>query len=1249
MASTAALYRETRLDPSPAHVIQINTAGNVTGVVFGASAGRKRGFDEISHDEESFARKHLATEGSVFFRARSRSPRSFLWRVLDQRHVLELQCVDLVRSTRLAAGQSSSEVTFRITLPSPIVRNGVALADAEEKDALDIFVITAANDLYTFTFKRDILTRDTAPADFDAASSFKKFSSSSFSFRHPYRLVAASSLELFVSLHDGGLMRLDRQPNESGASWRETFFSEGGWSGTLKGLIPFNRSQTISFENLDLDSSSAVAIVKSPDGEHIWTLSLDFIIKAWSTKTGKVVTQITVLDDNAPIDERKKHARHVMSAEQGSLMQLVVPPKIKQKGSTSDKESNSNYFLVVASPKDHQFKFYAISSTHSSVEGDGLKCLDIHPDIKLIPPVEDMMNTNIWHQDDFVVKAGPQWFNSQLWIRVRSGAVCRSFLLTFDLLDEHGLPADIADQWRGKWTIVNSQSQSLEQLKELPDHSELEIIPGTTASSPSERWLSFLLYPRRFSEASIKAALYIYRKGRGLQTTTSKNLSATEVPLQERLVAAISSEITPKRNVNSEQYDFEKYHNDIQLQWRTFFAVLTHLHTRRLEAVGFAVDQEEGLPWVIYADFVAPIRTCSNFELLSLNSQLPTIEVPPPPSILDQVFSGEQEIVQSRILAAARQLRSSFSAAALERLKTAAVSRSLETDPETPGTDFLQYLCEYCAVSKEVSDDDFDALNAIAESFNGLGSLCDDDFLGLLETLEDAPESIGADEGLLLPRYGVRASVAIVREVLQDAKLALLDLLLLVVFMSGELESSELHKDFRADEIHDAILRRIRDTELRLWLISNVKRKSGSGDKDETFVTVYESMFLPDWDPRPATNVSDLAERLTTWSSRWTFGLVLSNWEGITEHILANLLRYKDVDLAVDFLPFLTESSWTAEYLKARLYLMTGEYELASVGFRKAAEDLDEAKYTVSAAVRQLLSAEEVSFFGANASRYYQHISALFEKLKAFSYTADFSALALSHFQTDTDVDQSIAEIDLRKSKSDRPAGEAIDDAMEEIRLLQLRTIKDDILNRLFNALVQTSRFDQAYQTLIAVANPALQKANLQALLQTCVKQDAVSTLLELPIADDLAQEADAILLSFAKRNLGSSLASNPLYHRILFAFRTRRGDYRGAATVLYEHLEYLRHGSKHSLQDPEDETLIQIYVLLINTLACCGADEAWLLADPVSGVHAAEAKRKLVTLEDVRRDYSAELDRRSDMMQGRFPVVGGDEVMDVF
>ncbi len=77
---------------------------------------------------------------------------------------------------------------------------------------------------------------------------------------------------------------------------------------------------------------------------------------------------------------------------------------------------------------------------------------------------------------------------------------------------------------------------------------------------------------------------------------------------------------------------------------------------------------------------------------------------------------------------------------------------------------------------------------------------------------------------------------------------------------------------------------------------------------------------------------------------------------------------------------------------------------------------------------------------------------------------------------------------------------------------------------------------------------------------------------------------------------------------------------------------------------DPEEETLVQAYVLLINTLACCGEENAWLLADPIEGVG---GKRKLVTIADVRKEYGDELDRRSEILLGRFPLVAG-EAMDV-
>lgn len=176
---------------------------------------RPRFGDDAERDEEAFSRKHIATESSIFFRRTSRAPRSFLWRVLDDRRQLDIQCVDLVQARKAT---QESVLTYVLTFASPIRLNGIAFADPDEHDALEVFVLTTANELFTFTLRKDLLVRASAPAsaDFEPSSCFTSFVPSSFSFRHPYKLVATSSLELLVSLHDGGLLRLDRRAGENG-------------------------------------------------------------------------------------------------------------------------------------------------------------------------------------------------------------------------------------------------------------------------------------------------------------------------------------------------------------------------------------------------------------------------------------------------------------------------------------------------------------------------------------------------------------------------------------------------------------------------------------------------------------------------------------------------------------------------------------------------------------------------------------------------------------------------------------------------------------------------------------------------------------------------------------------------------------------------------------------------------------------------------------------------------------------------
>ena len=215
---------------------------------------RARLDDDAALDEEAYLRKHIASESSVFFRRSTRAPRSFLWRVLDDRRLLHIQCVDLVQSR---ANAQESVLTFALSFANPIRLNGIAFADPEATDALDVFVLTENNSLHTFSLRKDLLTRQSVPAptDFDASTYFKSYTPSSLSFRHPYKLVALSPLELLVSLHDGGLLRLERKAGDSGSNWRETFFSEGGWGSSLRGLIPWKGHNTVRFGNTDLELS----------------------------------------------------------------------------------------------------------------------------------------------------------------------------------------------------------------------------------------------------------------------------------------------------------------------------------------------------------------------------------------------------------------------------------------------------------------------------------------------------------------------------------------------------------------------------------------------------------------------------------------------------------------------------------------------------------------------------------------------------------------------------------------------------------------------------------------------------------------------------------------------------------------------------------------------------------------------------------------------------------------------------------
>ena len=82
---------------------------------------------------------------------------------------------------------------------------------------------------------------------------------------------------------------------------------------------------------------------------------------------------------------------------------------------------------------------------------------------------------------------------------------------------------------------------------------------------------------------------------------------------------------------------------------------------------------------------------------------------------------------------------------------------------------------------------------------------------------------------------------------------------------------------------------------------------------------------------------------------------------------------------------------------------------------------------------------EQRDSFSEGLPRYYSHILSLFERVKAYSYVAEFARLGLRSLIGKEDA-----------------------------------ALRTELLSRLFNASIQTSRFDEAYTALIRHSDNAL-------------------------------------------------------------------------------------------------------------------------------------------------------------------------------
>lgn len=238
------------------------------------------------------------------------------------------------------------------------------------------------------------------------------------------------------------------------------------------------------------------------------------------------------------------------------------------------------------------------------------------------------------------------------------------------------------------------------------------------------------------------------------------------------------------------------------------------------------------------------------------------------------------------------------------------------------------------------------------------------------------------------------------------------------------------------------------------------------------------------------------------------------------------------------------------------------------------------------------------------------HVISLFEPLRAHLHISHFAQLALR---------QSISKSSQQYS---------------------------DLLARLFHSSLAVLDFSSAYSALLRYTDNTLQRSGLASLVHDMVSKGYTPELLALPFLT-LKAALDNHLAEKAKQELTASIPSSHIpYYRVLYALRLREGDFRGAAAALIERLEGRNQQRPQSRGHREhtNDGVLDDYLVLINALAVVGGDSGgWVFAGE-------DGKRKVVGLEDARKSYQEEHDRRSVLESGRFGILGsrGDDEMEL-
>ena len=877
-----------------------------------ASANEKR---TAFKDDTSFAKKYLASQGSIYFRQSKTYPRSFLWRVVDDDRVLEIQCTDLRRSE---SERNEAHLTLRLEFHDQIAPAGIALADRQEEEGiLFVFVITSRKELYTLSLPTVVFK-----SGYALEGQFKRWSKtfipSSFLIDQPHHLYAASPTELYLSFDSGRFQRLTRNESNGGAEWVPDNFDDRSWGASIRGFVSRQAQNAIGFGSRLLNSSTAHAIVT--DSRCVYTVCLNHTLRVWSLKTGRIVASQDLLGKPRAAQENVSLDPHAVA-----FVRYFTP-----------RPANHPVLLTWTPHDGGQFKFWAIKGDSDAT----FVIEDKFPHHRLSPPDPDPSGSTIWSLIGFEVRPGDTQKASELWVLWRNNNYHRLQSVYFDFVS---LPESWEQNWSSTTFAAPAKTNAPDLIKSVSDDT-------------TENWLTFLFWPDRYPSAVLETALSIYQDAMQARPALSSQCRS----LQERLCSSVAANVTLRKYGDSKM-DYERFVADSDGQWRNYWRMVETINASRQAPLSLAFDTYVDTPWIIMTDQCCVVRECSQVELLRYNdgSNVGALELMASERWTHRKIGYTSRETLQRMFAVvktASEFGSKFSPELTREIQVA-IDEELLQDPESPIPLRVSEFYERCNFADAISNETYDQLVKDLEQIGGFEGLTNNLIFAVLNTL---PEHQRGPASLL--RYTIFGSTVLtagLQDTIQLGRQLVVDLFVLIVFLECEVNQEEkTFSEFDAAELFIHLTRLMKSYEKKFWLNSHVRlvplefpgaelssnalrKNDGLSMEHGRMVTALCDTLGKAIRPQPTAGLSEsflLTQGLEEIES-WVGGVDEISYDDGLVYIQCDFLVQGNLELATEFMRFLPRTPWST-YVKGRLHLARSKYDAAALCFRKAAYPL---------------------------------------------------------------------------------------------------------------------------------------------------------------------------------------------------------------------------------------------------------------------------------------------------------------------